>query len=278
MTRALIDSGLRLAAGTGEALIAPLGSISPSYGQAAGLRETAHRPWQLPERPWCMAQSWEDLLFAHWPVPAEDLRAVVPREIPIDAYGGTAWVGVTPFRVSALRLRGLPHLPGVTSFPETNVRTYTTIDGRPGVYFFSLDAASAFAVAGARRAYRLPYFLARMSARRSGQWIEYRTARVFRNGPSAELRARYRPTGQPFQAADGSLEHFLLERYCLYTLDERRRIHRADIHHPPWPLQSAEAEFERNTMAAPLGQSLTAGPVLHFARRQDVLIWTLERS
>ena len=278
MIRGAIESGLRVAAGADEALLTPLGARSRSFGQEVVLTETAHRPYRLPDRPWFMAQSWEDLLFAHWPLPVGELRRVVPPQIPIDTYDGTAWIAITPFRVGALRLRGLPHLPGVTSFPETNVRTYATIDEKPGIYFLSLDAASAVAVSAARRSYRLPYFHARMSARRAGDWIEYQSTRVSHDGPAAELRARYRPTGRRFEAEHGSLEQFLVERYCLYTLDERRLVCRADIHHPPWPLQPAEAELELNTMAEPFGVSLRGDPLLHFSRREDVLIWTLERQ
>jgi uncharacterized protein len=278
MIRGLVESGLRGAAGAGEALLAPLGARSRSFRQEVVLTETVHRPYRLPDRPWFMAQSWEDLLFAHWPVPVEELRRVVPPGIPIDTYDGRAWIAITPFRVGAVRLRGLPHLPGVTSFPETNVRTYATIDERPGIYFLSLDAASAVAVSAARRSYRLPYFQARMSARRAGDWIEYSSTRVSPDGPAAELRARYRPTGWRFEAEEGSLEQFLVERYCLYTLDEQRRVCRADIHHPPWPLQPAEAEFQLNTMAEPFGVCLRGDPLLHFSRREDVLIWTLERQ
>jgi uncharacterized protein len=191
---------------------------------------------------------------------------------------GSAWVAVTPFRVSAARLRGVPHLPGITSFPELNVRTYTTIDGKPGIWFMSLDAASALAVFGARRGYRLPYFKAEMECRASAGWIEYRSRRVSADGEPAELVARYRPTGPEAPAAPGSLEQWVTERYCLYTLGERGDLLRADIHHPPWPLRSAEATFELNTMAEPYNLELDEPPpLLHFARRQDVLIWPLSR-
>src|SRR2546423_2395036 len=184
----------------------PLGRASMSFGQPRTLAEVGHRPWVLPDRPWFMAQSWIDLMFAHWRVPAEELQTVVPPELPLDTYDGSAWLGVTPFRVGAFRLRGVPHVPGVTAFAETNVRTYTTVDGRPGIYFLSLDAASRLAVAGARRTYRLPYFHARMTVRRDGDWIDYASERVSSDGPPAELAARYRPDGPPFQPRPGSLE------------------------------------------------------------------------
>jgi uncharacterized protein len=211
-------------------------------------------------------------------VPREELQRVVPDELPLDTFDGSAWLGVTPFHVAAVRVRGLPHLPGVTSFGETNVRTYTTIGGKPGVYFISLDAASRLAVAGARRTYRLPYFHARISTRRTERSIDYRLSRAADDGPPAELFLSYGADGAPVQARPGSLGYFLAERYCLYTLDENRRVLRADIHHPPWPLQPAVAEIERNTMGAQIGQRLEGEPLLHIAARQDVLVWSLEAA
>jgi uncharacterized protein len=273
-----LGRALRTAAGAGELLLRPAALVSRSQGQGAVLRETAHRPGAVPSEPWLMAQSWGDLLFAHWPVPPERLRPLLPGAIPLDVREGSAWLGVTPFRVSAFRLRGMPHLPGITAFPELNVRTYTTLDGKPGIWFMSLDAASALAVFAARRIYRLPYFKARMECRETGGWIEYGSRRESSDGEPAELAGRYRPTGPEAPPPPGSLAHWLTERYCLYTLDQQGDVLRADIHHPPWPLRPAEASFEHNTMAAPYGLDLDAPPaLLHFARRQDVLIWPLAR-
>jgi uncharacterized protein len=274
-----LGRALTTAGGAGELLLRPAALLSRSQGQGAVLRETAHRPWPLPREPWLMAQTWEDLLFAHWPVAPERLRALLPGAIPLDVREGSAWVGVTPFRVSAFRPRGMPHLAGVTAFPELNVRTYTTIDGKPGIWFMSLDAASALAVVGARRAYRLPYFRARMVCRERAGWIEYGSRRVSSDGQRTELAGRYRPTGPAVPPPPGSLEHWLTERYCLYTVDEHGHVLRADIHHPPWLLQPAEASFEHNTMAAPYALELDPSPaLLHFSRRQDVLIWPLARK
>jgi len=264
-----------LASGS-EAAVASLGAFSPSLAQGRVLERRDHRPWPLPPGPWLMAQSWEDLLFAHWRVPEERLRSLMPPEIPLDTFDGSAWVGVTPFRVGAFRLRGMPHLPGLTAFAEVNVRTYATIDGKPGIFFLSLDAASPLAVAGARRAYRLPYFRADMDVVRDGGWIDYRSERVSDDGPPARLELRYRPTGEPRTAEAGSLEYFLAERYCLYTSDNRGTPHRADIHHPPWPLRPAEAIIELNSMATPWRLDLSStDPLLHFAARQDVVIWPI---
>jgi hypothetical protein len=226
-----------------------------------------------------MKQRWLDLLFAHWRVPSETLREVVPPQVPIDEFDGSAWVGVTPFKVERLRARGTPPVPGISSFLETNVRTYTTIGGEPGIWFFSLDAENRSAVLAARRFYRLPYFLAEMSgtAGSAGDGrIEYSTERTSDDGPPAALEIEYSPTGPVGHAQPGTLDHFLTERYCLYTLDGDGRVMRGDIDHPPWPLQPAEAVVRRNTMGVQIGADLSGEPLLHFAGLQDVVFWPLK--
>jgi uncharacterized protein YqjF (DUF2071 family) len=169
-------------------------------------------------------------------------------------------------------------VPGLSRFPEINVRTYVTVDGKPGIYFLSLDAARRSAVVAARRAYRLPYQLAVMTHERSPGAVRFSSARISRDAPLADFRGSYRPTGPSSPAGSASLEYFLAERYCLYVLDEAQRILRGEIHHPPWPLQPAEAELERNTMTAPFRIRLEGAPILHFSRRQDVVLWQLERA
>lgn len=222
-----------------------------------------------------MAQTWQDLLFAHWRVPVSTLRRVVPAQLPLDTFDDTAWLGVTPFLVRGARGRLTPPIPFLSRFPELNVRTYVTVGGKPGIYFLSLDAARWLAVVGARRAFRLPYFRADMSIHRRGDEVTYGSRRVAADGEPARFSGRYRPRGEAFEAEPGSLEYFLAERYCLYTFDERLRVYRADIHHPPWPLQHAEAEIAFNSMAEPFGIDLARAPLLHYAHRQDVLIWGL---
>jgi uncharacterized protein len=271
----MLRGAIELAADLGEAVVAPLARWSEAPAQSAVTGEDAHRPWPLPRGPWVQAQTWRDLLFAHWAVSPEALRGAVPAELPIDTFDGHGWVAVTPFEVTGLRVRGSWPLPRLSRFPETNVRTYTTVDGKPGVYFFSLDAASWLGVMAARRTYRLPYFHARMSIDRLDGEVAYATRRV---GGEAALRARYRPDGAVFQAHPGTLEHFLIERYCLYTVDADRHVWRAEIHHPPWPLQPAAAEIEHNTMTGPLGlEPVPDEALLHFAARQDVVIWAPKR-
>ena len=223
-----------------------------------------------------MGQSWDSFLFAHWRVDADELRALVPAALELQTFAGSAWLGIMPFRMAAVRLRGTLPLPLLASFLELNVRTYVTTGGKPGVWFFSLDASSQLAVEVARRAYKLPYFPARITLRRHGDWIEYESARVASAADPHVFSARYRPRGAASCAAAGSLEEFLIERYCLYALDKRGRLCRAEIHHAPWLLQEADAEIELNTMA-PRGVLLPdEAPLTHFAAARDVVIWPLE--
>jgi uncharacterized protein YqjF (DUF2071 family) len=218
-----------------------------------------------------MGQTWDDLLFAHWRVDADALRPLVSVKLEIDEHDGGAWLGVTPFHLTGLRLRGTPALPRVSTFLELNVRTYVSDGEKPGIWFFSLDAASRLAVEAARAMYKLPYFHARMRSARVGDWVAYESARIDAHGVA--FGARYRPRGDVFNAELGMLEHFLAERYCLYT-EDAGKLQRAEIHHPPWPLQNAEAEIELNTMS-PV-ELPEDEPHLMFSRRQDVVIWPLE--
>jgi uncharacterized protein YqjF (DUF2071 family) len=240
---------------------------------------TDHRPWPLPTQPWLLAQTWQELLFAHWPVPAATLRERLPRGLMLDTFEGEAWVGVVPFHMSDVHFRGLPGFPTAETFPELNVRTYVVAEGKPGVYFFSLDAGSLLAVTGARALFFLPYYPARFAVSRSGEAISYAARRSIssvRGLPRAVFAARYRPTGPVYRSQPGTLEHWLTERYRLYTAGLHSHVLSADIHHMQWPLQPAEAEIERNTMALADGITLPAtAPLLHYVHDLRVVAWRI---
>lgn len=241
------------------------------------LIQTAHRPWPLPRGPWVMSQSWLDLLFAHWAVDGEQLQALLPEGLTLDTFEGKAWLGVVPFRMQNVSPRGIPALPWLSAFPELNLRTYVKAGGKAGVWFFSLDAGNPVAVRVARKGFHLPYFDARMSLARTGDWIRYSSHRTHKGAHPADLKALYRPTGRVYTSRPGSLEHWLTERYCLYAADPKGRLFRGEIQHLPWPLQRAEADFALNTMTLPIGLPLGKdAPLLHFARRIDVLVWPLQ--
>ena len=237
------------------------------------LERVAHRPWQLPDGPWLMTQTWHDLLFTHWPVGTDELRPLVPRAFELDTFARQSWIGVVPFFMTNVAPRGIPAVSWISEFPELNVRTYVRSGDRPGVYFFSLDAASALAVKTARLLLNLPYFSAAMSVGVHQSRVVYQSRRED-PAQTAIFEADYSPTGACFAAQPGTLEYFLTERYCLYNVDHQGRPYRLEIHHPPWELQSADAVIRQNTMADAAGISLPATrPLLHFAKRQDMVAW-----
>jgi len=291
----------------------------------SSLSQTAHRPWPLPRGPWRWRQSWRDLLFAHWPVPVEAVRPLIPAGLDVDTFDGTTWLGIVPFRMAGVMLRPLPDLPWISAFPELNVRVYVTRDGKPGVWFLSLDATRLPAVVAARLLFHLPYHWARIDITPEGDGFAYRSVRRglvprplggVRGGPAAQgtqdplpnplprgegtsmrgeqdplpnplpegegtsaiLVARYWPTSAVYAAAPGTLEHWLTERYCLYAAAPDGTLTRTEVHHHPWPLQRAAAEFDANTVSAAGGLPVAGPPAtLHFARRIDVVIWSPER-
>jgi hypothetical protein len=228
--------------------------------------------------PWIMTQRWNDLLFLHYSLAPEAVRALVPESLTLDTYQQRAWVSVTPFWINHLRPPGVPSLPWFSHFSEINVRTYVSYNGKPGIYFFSLDASNLSAVWGARVFYRLPYWQASMKVKgKGGAKIDYLSKR--QHGPKpAELKCSFGPASrQTFHARPGSLQHFLTERYCLYSVS-RKHLYRGEIHHLPWVLQEAVVDLEVNTMAQPAGLQLSDKPDLaYFSSELKVLFWAPER-
>ena len=237
----------------------------------------SHRQWPLPHLLWTMKQTWNDLLFAHYPIKLEVLQTLVPDTLPLDSFNGMGWIGVVPFHMTDIRLRGLPPIPGTNRFPELNVRTYVTLDGKPGVYFFSLDATNRLAVKVAKQFYHLPYLGADMMVKNNGAIIDYKSRR--RSDDDVTLVCNYRPISEPYHAAKGSFDEWMAERYCLYTLNNKGVPLRCDILHQPWLLQRAEAEFSQNTMLSKQGiQVENEQPILHFSKKIEVRMWPLVRA
>ncbi len=236
------------------------------------------RPWPRPPGPWRIKMTWHDLLFVHHPVPVRQLRPLVPASLQIDTFEGMAWIGIVPFWMSGVAPRWMPGLPGVSRFPELNVRTYVTHGDRPGVWFFTLDAASRLAVEVARRTYHLNYLKARMDLQRRGPWIHYTSRRVDRRFAPADYECEYRPIGPGQVTEPGSLAHWSTARYCLYAADPRGRLYRGDIDHPPWVLHSAQLVTHKNNLLESLGlDPPDTRPVLYYARQMPVVAWGLER-
>lgn len=218
--------------------------------------------------------TWLDLAFIHYRIDAATLAPLLPAGLRIDEFGGSAWIGLVPFLMSNVAPRPLPNLPGFSTFPEINVRTYVEAGGKPGVWFFSLDADSWPAVFGGRQLFNLPYFSARMQQTRRDGWFHYSSDR---RKSAGIFHGRYRPTGEVFRSQAGTFEYWATERYCLYAHSPRRGLSRLNVHHAPWPLQDAEAEIDDNTLFAAAGlTSADTAPVCHFARGVDVISFNAE--
>lgn len=243
------------------------------------LFRTSHRPRPLPSGRWLMTQRWNDLLFAHWPVPAQQIAPLLPEGLQVDTFQGSAWLGVVPFWLDRIKINGIPAIPGARSFPDLNLRTYVRDEdtGTPGVYFFSLDANNLLAVGVARGLFHLPYHWAEMRLeQRSEREFSFYSRRRF-SSPPVQFRARYRglgPTRKTVEHSSGTLEYFFTERHCLFSRNRLGQATRSNLHYIPWPLEEAEAEIEHNDLAQAIGIHLpNQDPVLHYSRRLAVYIW-----
>jgi uncharacterized protein len=217
-------------------------------------------------------QTWRDLLFLHWEVPVTLLRELVPACLSIDVFEGRAYVGLVPFTMHDVRIGPLP----VADFLETNLRAYVHAEGVPGVWFFSLDAQSAFAVWGARTFHQLPYFRATMECHTSSGSYAYQSRR---RGLDAALDVRW-SVAEPeaHHARAGTLEHFLTERYALYGPTRGRGVYRVRVHHPPWPLQRAQLGALSTTIPSAAGIEVGNPIDLVLASSQGVRVETFARE
>jgi uncharacterized protein YqjF (DUF2071 family) len=234
--------------------------------------EVRHRPSGQP----LMHQTWGKLLFMHWRIDAKLLRPLIPTELEIDTFDGSAWLAITPFTMWDIRAFPpyIPPVPGLSSMHETNVRTHVHYDRVPGVWFFSLDCNSAAAVLGARTFYHLPYLNAEIDFEQEEDTIDYWLERI--EDPDAELAVTWTIGESLPYSHPGSLEFFLTERYCLYTKHDDE-IHRARIYHEPWPLRRASLDSLESTMIESHGLPTPSGdPLLHYAEEISVDIWPLE--
>lgn len=233
------------------------------------LKRINHRPWPLPSGQWIWQQHWLDLAFIHFEVDADALEDRLPSGLKLDLYDGKAWLGLVPFRMAGVTRRQLPDMGPFSTFPELNLRTYVEADGKPGVWFLSLDADSLPMVCGGRLLYKLPYFWAGMSHDWQNDWCCFSSERHF---GKASFSVRYRPTGPVFQAKTGSFAHWATERYCLYSATPSRQVKRVEVHHVPWSLQSAEVDIQQSNILETAGfEPLSTTPLCLFSRGVEVV-------
>jgi uncharacterized protein len=235
-------------------------------------QQTAHRPWPVPKAPWVMTQSWENLLFVHWPIAPALLRAKIPAPLELDTFAGQAWLTIVPFQMNHIRFRFLPTIPGMRFFPELNVRTYVTYGGKQGVYFFNIEAAHRLAVWVARHFAYLPYAYATIDCQKTDEQVSFACQR---NGKRYFI-ADYRPVSAAQTARTGTLDHWLMERYCLYTM-HRQQVYRGEVHHRPWPLRQAEVTIWQNEIFAHHQLNKEGDPVFHYVDRLQMRAWPFRR-
>jgi uncharacterized protein YqjF (DUF2071 family) len=239
--------------------------------EAKMLEQTDHRPWELPTRPWVMTQSWEKLLFSHWPIEPDLIQSRIPAPLQLDTFENQAWITVVPFQMNRIRLRFLPTIPGTGLFPELNVRTYVTHQGKSGVFFLHIDADHHFAVWAAKKFAYLPYNYAKINWQEQDQQIHFAS----HHHDQLSFEAYYQPSSSAKAATSGSLDHWLMERYCLYTTHDKN-IYRGEIHHQPWLIQQAKAKvvcdslFDLHQLAVQKNN-----PLFHYAQQLNVWAWPL---
>jgi uncharacterized protein len=250
MQQSQVTSGFEMVARVAERC-----GFSRRWRLAPCLEHVQHRPWPVRRGPWLMAQTWSDLLFAHWPIEPDSVRALLPPGLELDTFDGRAWLSVVVFQIGDVHLRGWPPMPGLRSFPEVNLRTYVRFRDQPGVWFMSLHCPNRLAMAVARPWYLLPY---------------HHTPLHLHDGvcDSPIFRACYEPSGAPF--ARGPLDEWLTERYGYYTATSRG-LYRCDIHHMPWPLQPAALRISCNALVP----DSRPPERVHYAERIESLIWPL---
>jgi uncharacterized protein YqjF (DUF2071 family) len=234
------------------------------------------RPWPVPEHPWIAGMRWEQVLFLSWPVAEKDARRLVPAGLDLDLHEGRAYVSLLPLRMAHVHLRDMPPVPHLADFPELNLRTYVQRDGRPGVWFVSLDAPGSLFDWLARHLFHQPYFCADVDLQRGPSGKLTFTSRRREPDASPQFLVNYAPQGDPQQPPAGSLARFLCERYAMYARDHEGSFRRGDIQHSPWEIQEATVEFmyaEDFLKAA--GLAPTGDPVVFYSERTDTVVWPL---
>jgi len=242
------------------------------------LNDIIHRPFPIPSQKWIMRQSWRNVLFLHWPVPVEKLRPLIPSSLQIDTFNGSAWLGIILFVLEGIFPLGISSVSLTPKFPETNVRTYVKYKDKPGIYFISIDVENWASLNIAKRWYRLPYNSAQIFFRKDGQTCYFQSIRKGNENPSISLKGKYGPISDVYYAKKGTLDHWLTERYCLYSSNNGVNIFCGEIHHQPWPLQKAEIDLVRNTLFNPFNFELSkVKPIAHFSTGVDSLMWNIKR-
>ncbi|RUL49875.1 YqjF family protein [Lysinibacillus antri] len=224
--------------------------------------------FNLPSFPWIMKQTWSENLFVHYPVKKEHLQKLIPKPLQLDTYDNRAWVSIVPYFIQNMRGHGMPAIPGTKEFAGFNLRTYVRANEKPGVYFFHLGASNWFATKGAKTFFQLPYFYEDIRMDKEKEMVHFQAP--------GKLVCAYKGASKPYHPSKGSLDEWLVERYCLYTTNQKGKLFQGNILHPSWVLYDAEAEFQENTLLSRYNITPESDrPILHFAHKREVAIWPL---
>lgn len=242
------------------------------------INDIAHRKWPLPSEQWIMRQNWSNIFFTHWPIKPEILRPFIPNSLQIDTYNQYAWVGIVLFVMGGIYPRGLNSLSILPPFPEINVRTYVIYDDKPGIYFLSIDVGDWASYTIAKRWFHLPYYSSHVSYQKDNQTFQFRSRRKGRPNSSISFNGKYFPLPEIYFPREGTLDNWLIERYCLYSRDQRGNLYCGEIHHHPWPLQQAKSEIHMNTLLSPFNiDPNEVEPISHYSKGVDSLIWNIKK-
>lgn len=240
------------------------------------INDTTHRPFPLPRGNWIMKQAWRDLLFIHWPISPDQLKKHIPPSLQIDTFNRTAWVGIVAFVMAGIYPRGLSSLSILPAFPEINVRTYVQYEGKPGVYFMSLDVDDWASLTIAKRWLHLPYQPAKICIHKKENAFHCSSTRQKSNHPII-YEGMHTPNSEIFFPIEGTLDHWLTERYCFFSSNKRENLFCCEIHHSPWPLQHAKTVVKKNTLFSPFHIDVNGiQPIAHFSKGVDSLIWNIK--
>ncbi|MBS4208260.1 DUF2071 domain-containing protein [Bacillus sp. FJAT-50079] len=232
--------------------------------------ELDHRPFPLPSKPWIMTQVWRDMLFMHWPVDAAFVRNRIPEDLELDLFNDQAWISVIPFRATNTRGRFLPLIPFMTAYLELNIRTYVVYQGVPGIYFFRIDANHLPTVVGARAYTGIPYCMADMTFLCENNKYFFSS---LNKKERREVKLAYQGEDVLYEVEPGTLDHWLLERYCMYSI-KGKHVYRGDIHHDKWKVTNGQVEVITGKGISLFSKTK---PIVHFSRRRRAFTYPLEK-
>ncbi|WP_257131809.1 YqjF family protein [Bacillus sp. AFS017336] len=227
---------------------------------------------------WIMSQSWENVLFMHWPISAKLLQTHIPKELTIDTYDGTAWLGIVLFSTNGVYLRGMPSISLLPICPEINVRTYVKYNGKPGVYFLSLDVSNWVLYTIAKHWFHLSYFPANISSQKIKNIFHFESKRIKSKKEIIQFDCKFETNSNDYLAKEDTLEHWLTEKYCFFSNDQKGNIYRCDIDHTQWTLQNVDLTISINTMCTPLNFRLpNTSPITHFSPGVETILWNIKK-